>query len=378
MNADRFTLPSSSSSNLRKIHRAAVRVENDVAKPDLRIRPTLSSESESPTKVARVAYATFATRFLVNIFFFIPKSIWSIVSGFVIAVPIVAGLIGKLTPIPLRSRFFGMFGRILCYVMQGFYVIQSFILPEPSMDCKMSAERNHVLWDAPIHLAQKPINSLPGDLASPLPDYIRSNYALADNGAKVIAALTSPTAGLKQSSFVDNLLILARGFDKNQMHVNPPRVVLEDHSVSDCWKFEGSHGHLAVSLTDTIHWHGFTLDLPDQLMLSEDTLRQAPKELALWALVSKDEMDIGAPSLFSDWKSFLVVGQLLDPSIFNSSVVFQLVAKVSFDVLNGGQGFSTQFVAQTSVILVEVLDNWGNDFTCLHSILIHGERVQPT
>ena len=160
------------------------------------------------------------------------------------------------------------------------------------------------------------------------------------------------------------------------MHVNPPRVVLEDHSVTDCWKFEGSHGHIAVSLSDAIHWHRFTLHFPDQHSLSKDTLRQAPRELSLWVLVSKDEVDLGNSSLLSDWKPFLVIRQLLDPSAFNSSIVFWRVARVSFDALNGQQGFPTQFTTQTSVILVEVLDNWGNDYTCLHRISIHGEQVQ--
>lgn len=355
-----------------QIPRAA---ENNKAKVDLR-SPSLSPEIEPPREVARAAYATHATRYLINTFFWVPKSIWSTVSGFIVAVPIVAGLIGKLTPISLRSQFFSMLGRTLCYAMQVFCIIQSFFLPEPSLDCRNSAESNHILWHAPLSLAQKPSNGLPGDLDSPLPDYICSNYALADNGAKVIPALTSPTARLKQTSFVDNLLILARGFDKNHMYVNPPRVILEDHSVSDCWQFEGSHGHIAVSLSDTIHWHGFTLDFPDQCRLSEDMLRQAPRELSLWALVSKDEADLGTSSLYSDWKPFVVVGQLLDPSTFNSSIVLQLVATVSFDALKGRQGFSTQFAVQTSVILIEVLDNWGNDFTCLHRISIHGEQVQ--
>ncbi|KAE9388708.1 hypothetical protein BT96DRAFT_1025316 [Gymnopus androsaceus JB14] len=372
MNADRFTLPSSSSSNLRKIPRAAA-LDNE-AKLDRR-RPSLPAGNESPREVVRATYTTYATRSLIAIFFWFPKSIWSAVSGFLIAVSIAAGLIGKLTPTSLRSQFFSTFGRALCYAMQGLCVIQSLFLLEPSMDCKTSAERNHVLWDAPLSLTQIPSNSLPRDLTSPLPNYLLSNFALADNGAKVIAALTSPTAGLRQSSFVDRLLIWARGYDKNHMNVNPPCVVLEDHSAADCWKFEGSHGHIVLSLSDNIHWRGFTLHFPDQRSLSEDMIRQAPKELSLWALVSKDEVDPGTSSLLSDWKPFLVVGQLLDPSTFNSSNIFQQVARVSLDALNGPQVFSTHLTTQTSVILVEVLDNWGNDFTCLHRISIHGERV---
>lgn len=251
-------------------------------------------------------------------------------------------------------------------------------MPELSHDCKTSAENNHILWEV---FPFPPSNNLSGGLVSTLlnptlPDYVHSNFALADNGARVIPALTSPTAGLTPLSFFDKLVILARGYDKAQMHVNPPRVVLEDYSTAaDCWRFEGLHGHIAMSLSETILWHGFTLHFPDQHAITEDALRQTPKELAMWALVSSDAKESKVTSHFADWKSFVVVGKLVDPLTFNSSVTFQLVAKVVHDASGGSQSFTTQLPVWTSVILVEVLDNWGNDFTCLHRISVHGKHV---
>lgn len=325
-----------------------------------------------------VAWVTYAARLLIAALLLIPITIWSfsnLISGTIAKISILAYSIGKLTPAPLRRNFFSnRLWRMICSLAQVLCIVQSLFVPaDQSVDCRAAAEHSHHFWEGPLHLPQEEpsTNCIAKPLSFPaLPDYFYTNFALAENGAEVIPALTSPTADWTSPSYIDKLLIFVRGFDKTQTHVNPPLVVLENHSKTDCWKFKGSHGHIAMSLSNTVLWRGFTVHFPDQHSL---TLR--PKELALWALVSRDEVDLRIDSLLLDWKAFVVVEQLLNPLTFNSSVVFQQVAQVTLDALNERQGFPMRLPVQTSVVLVQVLDNWGNDSTCLHRISIHGDNV---
>ncbi|KAJ3885612.1 hypothetical protein GG344DRAFT_82535 [Lentinula edodes] len=87
------------------------------------------------------------------------------------------------------------------------------------------------------------ILQVPVLLDSPSRNFLPLDFGLANNGAKVLPALTSPTEGSSPLS----------GYDKTQMHMNPPRVVLEEEVLlSNCWKFAGSQGHIAIALSDSI------------------------------------------------------------------------------------------------------------------------------
>ncbi|KAJ3717803.1 hypothetical protein C8R42DRAFT_724016 [Lentinula raphanica] len=160
------------------------------------------------------------------------------------------------------------------------------------------------------------------------------------------------------------------------MHINPPLVVLEEQpSVSNCWKFHGSHGHITVSLSDTIAWTHFTLYFPDYLDASSSKLKQAPKVLIMRALVLKSEVEVQNLSLLTAWERFVTVDHLLDSSVFNSSSAFIDVARVFYTPSKGGrQTFPTQLPVETSVVLVEIQDNWGAESTCIHRISFHGQK----
>ncbi|KAJ3808856.1 hypothetical protein F5879DRAFT_991864 [Lentinula edodes] len=201
-------------------------------------------------------------------------------------------------------------------------------------------------------------------LDSPSRNFLPLDFGLANNGAKVLPALTSPTEGSSPLS----------GYDKTQMHMNPPRVVLEEEVLlSNCWKFAGSQGHIAIALSDSIIWNRFTIHSPDGDPGVK--LRQAPRVIVMQALVSQENILVDARRL-SAWEDFVVVEQLLDPSIFNSSTAFMEVARIVYMPSEGGQQmFSTFSPVQTSIVLVQILDNWGDTSTCLHRISFHGDTL---
>ncbi|KAJ3885157.1 hypothetical protein GG344DRAFT_70780 [Lentinula edodes] len=220
-------------------------------------------------------------------------------------------------------------------------------------------------------LEQAPLATL--DVSS---QYLSVDFGLAANGAKVLLALTSHTQGLEDISLLQGINALIRGFDKRQRHINPPGVVLEDHlSVSNCWRFAGSQGHIAIAFSEVVIWQHIVIHFPYH-GLSETMLKQAPKFLLLWALISKEGIQDETHDLVSGWERFVTWNHSLDPSKFNSSMAFLEVAKISYDPSAGmQQKFTTQFAVQTSIVVVEVLDNWGNPSTCLHRISFHGDQV---
>ncbi|KAH7881584.1 uncharacterized protein C8R40DRAFT_1164993 [Lentinula edodes] len=209
------------------------------------------------------------------------------------------------------------------------------------------------------------------------PIYPSLDFGLADSGAKALLALTSPTEGIGSLSYMARLIAVIRGYDTTQMHINPPRVVLEEQlSVHNCWKLAGSRGHIAIALSDTIIWSHFAVHFPDYLGITEVRLRQAPKTVVMWALVLTENVEVEARSLLTDWDRFVTVKALLDSSIFNSSCAFMEVARFIFKPSDGSrQIFPTQIPIRTSVVLVEILDNWGDESTCLHRVSFHSENV---
>ncbi|KAJ3901615.1 hypothetical protein F5879DRAFT_991800 [Lentinula edodes] len=238
--------------------------------------------------------------------------------------------------------------------------------PPPATTATTTAtqsEKEFPVFQVPLLLDSPPRNSLPLD------------FGLANNGAKVLPALTSPTEGSSPLSYVAGLISVLRGYDKTQMHMNPPRVVLEEELfLSNCWKFAGSQGHIAIALSDSIIWNQFTIHFPDGD--PGINLRQAPRVIIMQALVSQENILVEARSLQTAWEDFVVVEQLLDPSIFNSSMAFMEVARIVYMPLEGGQQmFFTFSPVQTSVVLVQILDNWGDTSTCLHRISFHGDNL---
>ncbi|KAJ3899522.1 SUN domain-containing protein, partial [Lentinula edodes] len=118
-----------------------------------------------------------------------------------------------------------------------------------------------------------------------------------------------------------------------------------------CWAFLGPRGHIAFALSEPIVVTDFTIFYanPDELTTKE--LQQAPKIIQLWAL--------SAPKSPQD-----VVQQKL------------LLANVSFTLQQGTkQTFSVESPTEslTTVVVIEVLDNWGSETTCLYRIAIHGQ-----
>ncbi|KAF5342964.1 hypothetical protein D9757_015219 [Collybiopsis confluens] len=223
------------------------------------------------------------------------------------------------------------------------------------------------LW---VQRAVQSASHVPVEISAPFRAIV--DVAQLNAGAVIIPALTTPTAKSTTSpSFLHKLQTVWRGIDMSQVHYKPPLVILEDSS-TDCWEFEGSHGHVAISFADPVILETFSMEYPDEKVLSAEMLWQAPQALHLWALTSEERVNMMDKDLLEPWQRFVVVEDLVNPSFFNSSAMFFPVAQFTFNPLNGRQNYTLHYSIPISTIVLEILNNWGDETTCLHRVGVHG------
>ncbi|KAJ3979397.1 hypothetical protein F5890DRAFT_1478565 [Lentinula detonsa] len=271
---------------------------------------------------------------------------------------LIVALVGSYLSPRLQYLLLHSLAQILLSTTQFLYVVQRTFLTNASTD----------------------IIDKVSDMAAPsVPTEILSSPTIFDvaqlmNGASIIPALTTPTAGLSTPSFLHKLHTVWQGVDISQIESNPPLVILED-TLTDCWRFQGRRGHVAISFADTDLLQSVSLNFPDQRLVTADRLRQAPRELFFWALASLEQVNTSYKHLLKPWQEFVTVEDLVDRSRFNSSVEFFRVASFAYDPLNGLQHFPLHHPVPTSTIVLEIMDNWGDESTCLHGVQVYGRSV---
>ncbi|KZT04095.1 uncharacterized protein LAESUDRAFT_613908, partial [Laetiporus sulphureus 93-53] len=116
-------------------------------------------------------------------------------------------------------------------------------------------------------------------------------------------------------------------------------------SSGECWAMSGSSGHLGLQLAHAMHITSITMEHIS--METSENIQSAPRSLLLWGL--------------SDTNGILHA-DFMDYDIYSSS----RNQTVDTDTCFHGLRFN--------VVILEVLSNWGLlDFTCLYSVVLHGQ-----
>ncbi|KAJ4469657.1 hypothetical protein C8R41DRAFT_919836 [Lentinula lateritia] len=363
MNAKRFVLKDSSIPNVYKIKTRSYQEQFHTC-------PTVEEQDQNTPAKDRVlsGFLSLITTTFRKLFQVL-KVVGNLATLAASILAIISFVIGVLAPVQLPLRL----SRLLCSAMSLLCLIQRVVPTEAQISC--DAGYFHSLWNGPVEVNPIP-STVPTTLVlQPETGFLPLDFALASNGAGVIVELTSDTDGMKPRSLLHKWASIMRGYDNAQMAVNPPIVVLEEPLyMSECWAFAGSRGHIAVSLPSTILVHNFTVHFPDHHGIVKEKLRQAPKDIALWALVPKTSMEHNTNQQFTEWERFVMSRRHINHSLCNSSSAFLQIAHLTIYDFSAGmhQIFQTLSPVQTSVVLIEILDNWGGGSTCLHRVSIHG------
>nr|VWO96512.1 BfmS [Ganoderma boninense] len=187
----------------------------------------------------------------------------------------------------------------------------------------------------------------------------RRDYALAADGGSIYPSLTSGPSALP-------------GISKS----HPAEVILRDNLQGGrCWTIVGARGQVALRVATRMHPTHITIDqVPAEV--SEDP-RQGPRRMRLWGAVDGNRnQDLyrrykpSAPSSIPDGPPVSKGYTFLHLSDF----------QYELDAVNNVQTFPVKAQVQDlmmdfGVFVVEVLDNWGSDSTCICRIRLHGRSL---
>ncbi|KAJ8095836.1 hypothetical protein PM082_022729 [Marasmius tenuissimus] len=212
------------------------------------------------------------------------------------------------------------------------------------------------------------------DAATALPTL---DCALAANGGSILPGFTSRTLGYEEANLglFDYFHYFFRGYYPQYARIVPAPIVIDSHvQAGRCWAFRGSAGHIGISLSQPILVTGITFHHPDHRELAPELLAQAPSTVRLWSLQTDtqgagiDAIDVNTNSHVSAKRFSLDVANREPGS-------FALLATLSYDPTSPGQRVFYPVTGPryiSSIVVLEVTENWGGDRTCLYRISIHG------
>lgn len=202
------------------------------------------------------------------------------------------------------------------------------------------------------------------------------DLALLSSGAELIPTLTSNTMGLQNLNLASRLRMHLFGVDFSIAHIPSSKVVFQEDPriIGRCWTFEGSHGHIAVSLAERVALSSMVIYRPPHHLLPPRALMTAARKFVLWGLVDGESL----PVEFDELKPAHHFHHSLQPlpdHILGGYFVrileyeYQLAQSKYTQV-----GYAARELSKYSfqTVVIEVVDNWGANETCVYRIGIYG------
>ncbi|KAJ8457606.1 hypothetical protein ONZ51_g11426 [Trametes cubensis] len=199
---------------------------------------------------------------------------------------------------------------------------------------------------------------------------LHPDYALRANGGRIVSSLTSSPKGLRSTLPIPT--------------PEPEVVIDEDMSIGRCWTTAVS-GQLGISTSVLIHPRNITIDhIPRQIALDID---RAPRHMVLWGVIDGLSNIQRFCSLLTDGPEAEVLlergprGQTYPPLTGNHAFIALATFEYDISLESPTQTFAVFKVVATSdmdfgIFVLEVLDNWGAQDTCLYRVRIHGEPAE--
>lgn len=182
------------------------------------------------------------------------------------------------------------------------------------------------------------------------------DYALAADGGMIVDELTSPLNG-------------------PYTHSTPALVLDDDTRIGHCWLFSGSQGQIGISTPAFIHPTNVTIEHIPRAIAAD--IRQAPRKMILWGVVD---------GLENQW-IYKTVGERTrgtlgrnHPPVTRDEYSFVELADFVYDITHSRdvQTFAVRseyrnIGMDVGLFVLEIVDNWGAESTCVYRVRIHGE-----
>ena len=205
----------------------------------------------------------------------------------------------------------------------------------------------------------------------------RQDFALYQDGAAVINRLTSPNPNPSHRLQHAPPLRAAETSPAHDQHA-PEAALHDDLRVGECWLVSGRSGQLGIGLHTFLAPTHVTIDhIP--LEIAAD-IGQAPRKMVLWGLVEGDRNLAVYHDLVERGVALHTPGH--EHPTVHSDQPFVLLASFAYDIFAPFhiQTFPISSIAVDEgiyfgVVVLEVLDNWGGQTTCVYRVRVHGNVV---
>ncbi|RDX40494.1 hypothetical protein OH76DRAFT_1459489 [Lentinus brumalis] len=193
----------------------------------------------------------------------------------------------------------------------------------------------------------------------------RRDFALHADGGRLLPELTRVAKGT--------------GWIMPPSGSAPQEALTDDVHIGRCWLIPGTVAQLGVQLSEMIHPTHVTIDhIP--LEIAAD-IGQAPRTVVLWGAIDGSVNEARRRRTFASFRvtpPAILFGRA-EPHV-TARKTFILLGSFEYDIRAGAptQTFPLDWHVVESdlyfgVVVLEILDNWGGNSTCLYRVRVHGE-----
>ncbi len=182
------------------------------------------------------------------------------------------------------------------------------------------------------------------------------DYALAAHGGVIADELTSPIDG----SNIDS---------------SPELVLSDDTRIGRCWLFPGSRGQIGISIPDWIYPTHVSVEHIPRVVAAD--IGQAPRTMILWGAVEDEEGNDIHRRLEDGTSSARGRNR---PPVTLEAYFFVKLAEFVYNITSSQhvqtfpvRGDLRAAGVDAGLFVLEIVDNWGSDSTCVYRVRIHGE-----
>ena len=206
----------------------------------------------------------------------------------------------------------------------------------------------------------------------------KADFALHSGGAVVIPSLTSDTHEIRPQGVRQHVIgyLTGHGYALGR----PPITALHHEiHIGHCWPFKGDQGQLGVTLSRIVRIEEISIDHVARDIAWD--MSSAPREMEVWGLV-EGAANFAKVALWDAARTDAGEEVPTQPRSLPHSARYVRIARFEYDVEapNAVQTFPVEEEVREmgmdfGIVVLRVLSNWGQEFTCLYRFRVHGQMI---
>jgi len=206
----------------------------------------------------------------------------------------------------------------------------------------------------------------------------KADFALHSGGAVVIPSLTSDTHEIRPQGVRQHVIgyLTGHGYALGR----PPITALHHEThIGHCWPFKGDQGQLGVTLSRIIRIEEISIDHVARDIAWD--MFSAPRKMEVWGLV-EGTSNFAKVAAWDAARTKAGEEIMMQPRSLPQSARYVRIAEFEYDVKapDAVQTFPVEEEVHRTgmdfgIVVLRVLNNWGQEFTCLYRFRVHGQMI---